>query len=177
MTQSRRARRSRPAASGLRRATPDDYERIAALERLSFDARSGRFSPRQLRALLSNPRAFWLLAAGGGAMACWLEAGNGRRRWARLYSIAVHPELRGQGFAERLIKAGFAWMARRGLSVCRAEVKRSNLAARRLYARLGFQEAATLPDYYGPKQHGLRLVKWLKPPRARSPRRTRTVRR
>jgi len=156
------------AMSGLRQATVDDFNRIAALERACFGASEGEFSPRQLRALLRNPNVFWLIGVDADAVACWLKAGNGRKRWARLYSLAVHPGLRGQGWGERLILAGFAWMARNGLDVCRAEVKQNNTAARRLYAGLGFQEIAVLPHYYEPKHHGVRLIKRLNPTTASS---------
>ncbi|MHB8551827.1 MAG: GNAT family N-acetyltransferase, partial [Acidiferrobacterales bacterium] len=158
---------------------------IAALERECFGAVDGVFSRRQLGRLLANPNAFWMLGADGHAVACWLTASNGRARWARLYSLAVHPGLRGQGWGGRLLRAGVAWMRARGLSVCRAEVKTLNHPARQLYARFGFRENGQLPDYYGPGVDGLRLVLQLrtakskavtaggKPGARRSPRRRR----
>jgi ribosomal-protein-alanine N-acetyltransferase len=144
--------------SGLRRASSADIDHVARLERTCFGADDGIFSRRQLRALLANPCALWLISTDHRAMGCWLEAGNGQTRWARLYSLAVHPALRGQGWGGRLLEAGFVWMRERGLVVCRAEVKANNVAARALYARYGFTEKAFLPDYYGPGHHGLRLV-------------------
>lgn len=155
------------AMNDMNVAKPKDFERIVALEQACFGASDGQFSPRQLRDLLRNPRAFWLLGADGRAMACWLKAGNGDKHWARLYSLAVHPDLRGQRWGERLIHAGFDWMRQNGLDTCRAEVKEDNVAARRLYANLGFEEIARLPDYYGPKQNGIRLIKKLEPTLAR----------
>ncbi|MCL5801067.1 MAG: hypothetical protein M1283_00755, partial [Gammaproteobacteria bacterium] len=74
------------AVTGLRHAGPADLEAIAALEAACFGARDGAFTRRQLRALLANPNAFWLLSLDGRAMACWLKVSNGRARWARLYS-------------------------------------------------------------------------------------------
>jgi ribosomal protein S18 acetylase RimI-like enzyme len=138
-----------------------DVDRIARLEAACFGVDDGMFSRRQLRALVVNPLAFWLLGNDGRAMACWLKAGNGRAHWARLYSLAVHPDLRGLGVGARLLAAGEAWMRREGLVICRAEVKQDNQAARRLYARHGFEEAAVLRDYYAPGVHGLRLIKAL----------------
>jgi [ribosomal protein S18]-alanine N-acetyltransferase len=148
------------ATTGLRRAGRSDLGRIAALESACFTAGEDGFSRRQLRALLANPRAHWLIA-GDGAAACWLVAGNGRARWARLYSLAVHPAARGRGLARRLLAAGDAWMARAGLTTLRAEVKADNLAARRLYAAHGFRELARLPDYYAHGVDGIRLEKRL----------------
>ncbi len=147
--------------TAFRRPGAGDVDRIARLEATCFGAADGAFSRRQLHALLANPLAFWLLSEDGRAMACWLNAGNGRARWARLYSLAVHPDLRGLGVGARLLTEGETWMHREGLNVCRAEVRQDNQAARRLYARHGFQETAVLRDYYAPGVHGLRLVKTL----------------
>ena len=124
-----------------------------------FGKSDGVFSPRQLRNLLNNPNAHWLLSLDGRAMGCWLQVGNGRARWARLYSLAVHPALRGQGWGKRLIEAGFAWMRDEDLTACRAEVKAGNLAARKLYAGCGFREAGLLRDYYAPGVDGVRLFR------------------
>lgn len=145
----------------LRRATGADFAQIAALEQRCFGQADGVFSPRQLRALLANPHAYWLVETQGRACGCWLLARNGRGRWARLYSLAVDPALRGQGWGARLLAAGEDWMRKHALRTCRAEVKADNLAARRLYASHGYGEAGILPDYYGTGLHGVRLVKHL----------------
>jgi len=145
-----------PAA--LRRAGPADLDAIAALEAACFGAGDGAFTRRQLRVLLQNPNAYWLISRDGRAMACWLKVSNGHACWARLYSLAVHPALRGQGLGQQLLKSGFAWMRKQRLTTCRAEVKADNRGARRLYARNGFSETAKLPDYYAKGVDGVRLV-------------------
>lgn len=145
------------SVQGLRQAGPADFAAIAALESACFGTTDGVFSPRQLRALLKNPNAYWLLSLDGQAMACWLKVNNGRARWARLYSLAVHPALRGQGWGKYLIEAGVMWMRMQGLTVCRAEVKTNNQAARRLYAGCDFQESGLLRNYYAPGIDGVRL--------------------
>jgi len=147
------------AVTGLRKAGPADFGRIAALEAACFGMADGVFSPRQLRNLLNNPNAYWLLNLDGKAMGCWLKVSNGRAQWARLYSLAVHPALRGHGWGKRLIEAGFSWMRTEDLTTCRAEVKADNLAARKLYAGCGFQEAGLLRDYYAPGVDGVRLAR------------------
>jgi len=147
------------AITGLRKAGPDDFKNIAALEATCFGTADGSFSYRQLRTLLNNPNAYWLVSLDGKAMACWLKVNNGRARWARLYSLAVHPMLRGQGWGKRLIEAGSDWMRDNGLSICRAEVKADNIAARKLYAACGFKEAGRLRDYYVAGVDGVRLFR------------------
>lgn len=143
---------------GLRRAGPADLDAIAALEAACFGTNDGAFTRHQLRALLKNPNAFWLLSLDGRAMACWLRVSNGRARWARLYSLAVHPALRGQGWGKRLLEAGFTWMRQEDLSTCRAEVMAGNHVALRLYRTFGFRESTPLPDYYAPGVDGVRLA-------------------
>ncbi len=152
--------------SPLRRASAADFADIAALERRCFGQSDGVFTTRQLRALLANPNAYWLVGAEGRACGCWLSARNRHTRWARLYSLAVDPALRGQGWGGRLLAAGEDWMREQGLTVCRAEVKADNHAARRLYASHGYREAGALPDYYGAGLDGVRLVKQLEAQRA-----------
>jgi ribosomal protein S18 acetylase RimI-like enzyme len=147
------------AVTGLRRAGPADLDALAALEAACFGSADGAFSRRQLRELLHNPNACWLISPDARAMTCWLKVANGRARWARLYSLAVHPALRGQGWGGRLLEAGFIWMQQEGLTTCRAEVKADNIAARQLYARHGFQEGRPLRDYYAPGVDGVRLFK------------------
>jgi ribosomal-protein-alanine N-acetyltransferase len=146
------------AVAGLRQAGPADLEAIAALEAACFGTADGAFNRRQLRSLLENPNAFWLLSLDGRAMACWLKVDNGRARWARLYSLAVHPACRGQGWGKRLIEAGLLWAEQHGLDTCRAEVKADNHVARKLYEGFGFRESGLLKDYYGAGVDGVRLA-------------------
>jgi len=146
------------SVTGLRRAGPEDLDAIAALETACFGNSDGAFTRRQLRALLNNPNAFWLLSLDGRAMGCWLQVSNGRARWARLYSLAAHPAVRGQGWGKRLLQAGFNWMKQEGLTTCRAEVKAENHSALSLYAANGFQKCGLLRDYYAPGVDGIRLT-------------------
>lgn len=146
------------SVTGLRRAGPEDLDTVAALEAACFGDADGAFNRRQLKALLRNPNAFWLISPDGRAMTCWLKASNGRARWARLYSLAVHPDARGRGLGKQLLDAGLAWMRKERLATCRAEVKADNRTARRLYAACGFRESGLLRDYYAPGVDGMRLA-------------------
>lgn len=132
-----------------------------ALEVRCFGADEGLFNYRQLRALLKNPRALWLIEDDFSGAACLLIAANRYTRWGRLYSLSVDPRFRQQGIARRLVEQAFVWFREQKLDTCRAEVKIDNIGARRLYASLGFTEKNLLPHYYGLNQHGLRLVRKL----------------
>ncbi|MHB1530191.1 MAG: GNAT family N-acetyltransferase [Acidiferrobacteraceae bacterium] len=144
----------------VRRAGPPDLDTIVAIERACFGETSGGFSRRQIRRLLANPQAYWR-TIDGNAVACWLKTTNGRTTWARLYSLAVNPTVRGQGLATKLLEDGFQWMASEKLVRCFAEVATENQGALNLYHRHGFKERALLPNYYGPGRDGVSLVKKL----------------
>lgn len=143
--------------SAVRTAGTADLEIVRALEWRCFGRDDGGFSGRQLRELFLNPRALWLVAEGGLGAACWLRAGNGRARWARLYSLAVDPAARRRGIGEALVQSGLEHLRAEGFRRFTAECRADNAGARRLYAGLGFREVGPLPSYYGNGLDGLRL--------------------
>ncbi len=63
-------------------------------------------------------------------------------------NLAIRPELRGRGLGVFLLQASLDAAARLGASSATLEVRRSNVAARRLYARAGFYEAGVRRNYY-----------------------------
>jgi [ribosomal protein S18]-alanine N-acetyltransferase len=63
-------------------------------------------------------------------------------------NLAVRPELRGSGLGSVLLQASLDAAAGMGASSATLEVRRSNVAARRLYARAGFREAGVRRNYY-----------------------------
>lgn len=69
-----------------------------------------------------------------------------------LYWIVCRADFRGRGVAGALIGAMEADLGDRGASAVRVEtsVKEAHAAARRLYARHGYPEAARFPDFYEP---------------------------
>jgi ribosomal-protein-alanine N-acetyltransferase len=63
-------------------------------------------------------------------------------------NLAVHPECRGQGLGRRLLAGTLAAGYSMGVRRATLEVRRSNVAAQRLYAAAGFQVVAIRRDYY-----------------------------
>jgi ribosomal-protein-alanine N-acetyltransferase len=84
-----------------------------------------------------------------------------RSRVARIYSVAVSPRARGRGIGAALIRAAERHARRHGRTAMSLEVRKSNRAARTLYARLGYAERERLPRYYEDGAAGLRLRKAL----------------
>jgi polysaccharide biosynthesis protein PslH len=69
-----------------------------------------------------------------------------------ILNIAVHPELRRQGIATELLHAELV----RAPGAHFLEVRESNIAARRLYERLGFEMVGERPGYYeNPPETGI----------------------
>jgi ribosomal-protein-alanine N-acetyltransferase len=63
-------------------------------------------------------------------------------------NLAVRQEFQGRGVGTALLQHVLESGARRGADRATLEVRRSNTPARRLYERLGFEVAATRPNYY-----------------------------
>lgn len=67
---------------------------------------------------------------------------------AELYEIAVAPPWRRRGIARRLLADLLAHLQTRRIAALHLEVAEDNLAARGLYAALGFVETGRRRDYY-----------------------------
>ena len=75
-------------------------------------------------------------------------------------NLAVRGDFRGQGLGTALLEHVLRAGASRGAGRATLEVRRSNAPARRLYERLGFEVAATRPNYYvSPSEDALILWK------------------
>ncbi len=65
-----------------------------------------------------------------------------------LNNVAIRPDRRGRGLGAALVRHVLHEGGLLGARKATLEVRRSNAAARRLYARLGFQEAGVRRNYY-----------------------------
>lgn len=81
----------------------------------------------------------------------------------RLYSIAVLPEARGLGVAEKLINSLGERALLRGKRFMRLEVAVGNAGAIALYKKLGFSQFGMYSDYYDDHTDALRMQKLLVP--------------
>jgi mycothiol synthase len=63
------------------------------------------------------------------------------------FVIGVHPDSRGTGLGRRMVDAGFAHLADRGIRSARVYVDTRNIPAVRLYRSMGFTEHATDVQY------------------------------
>ena len=147
-------------------ASATDVPAIRRIEVASFPNPGEVFNARQIRYLIG--RATVLVArCPGGAVLGW-AAGLVRRGpsgcTGRVYALAVAPEGRGQGVGRALTERLIQLLRGRGAGRIFLEVRADNHAAIGLYRMLGFVDYLSLPDYYQPGVHGLRMV--LEPPAA-----------
>jgi ribosomal protein S18 acetylase RimI-like enzyme len=143
----------------VRGASPDDLTPAMLLEKNCFDAYC--LSIRQLRYLQRSPNAVFQVAQAAGEIVgegIALVRHHKRSLTGRLYSLAVHPNHRGQGIGNRLLKTTLAELVARGAKRVFLEVEQANLAAVKLYERHGFRSIGILPDYYGDGRHGIHMV-------------------
>jgi len=78
----------------------------------------------------------------------------------QINNVAVRPELRGRGYGRALVEHALGHAQAAGARAAFLEVRRSNIAARRLYATLGFVQAGERPRYYStPEEDALVLVR------------------
>lgn len=146
-------------AARIRRARPEDAAALLALEQ-HFPG--DRMSARSLRHLLRAPSAaIWVAERDGAALAALILLTRRDTRNARIYSLVVAPPARGTGLAQRLVGAAERQARRSKKALISLEVRADNLAARSLYARLGYGEIAPLRAYYEDGADGLSLGKIL----------------
>ena len=88
----------------------------------------------------------WALSSDGvlvGYICFWIFAGE-----THLMNVAVHEEWRGKGLGGRLIAKMIDVGISEGAETAWLEVRPSNLIARSLYKKVGFEEVGLRPRYY-----------------------------
>lgn len=135
----------------FRNANLNDTDALVRLENRCFT--EDRISRRSFRRFIDMPRDRVILAERGGQLVGYsLVLMKANTRLARIYSIAVAPETRGQGLGEALIRESERQAAEADRILMRLEVRTDNHGAIALYRRLGYRQFGTWRDYY--EDHG-----------------------
>jgi ribosomal protein S18 acetylase RimI-like enzyme len=145
-----------------RAATLEDMDALVALEQQCFD--DDRISRRQFRHMLTRANAAVLVEERAGRVVGDVVVLFSRATSvARLYSLAVAPEMRGQGVAKSLLHAAeqVAWSKHR--AYMRLEVRKDNSTAVALYERHGYRRFGEWLDYYDDHADAWRYEKSLSP--------------
>lgn len=163
-----------PDGVTVRAATASDVPGAVALEQACFEG-DVRLSERQLTHLQRRESAVFLVAVhegevvGEGIALMRQHKSRGGRAAppsGRVYSLAVHPDRRGQQLGRQLLQAMLAHLVARGVRRVYLEVEQDNARAIALYERLGFRWIGYLPDYYGPGRTASHMICELAQPAA-----------
>jgi ribosomal-protein-alanine acetyltransferase len=124
----------------------DDLDHVVALEAAAFTNPWSRDAlERDLRS--ADVVRVYVLEDGEGRLigfcGCWFVFDE-----LHINTLAVAEQFRRRGHATRLLRFVLAEAAAAGLTCATLEVRRSNLAALRLYDRFGFDVRGVRRDYY-----------------------------
>lgn len=124
--------------------TAEDVKEIAELDKKCFAI---PWSEKSFYDETENPLAVYFVARDGGKCigyaGFWNVSGEGD-----ITNVAVLPEYRQNGIGSRLIETVIKKAAELKLSLLTLEVRRSNLAAQKLYLKYGFEVIGGRKRYY-----------------------------
>ncbi len=133
-----------------------DVPQIAALEKECF---SDPWSEQSVDSELDNPLSLWLVCREGERILGYVGSQTVLGE-TDMMNVAVSPDARRRGIAQRLIGALEEQLRRQGSHSLSLEVRPSNTAAVSLYRKMGFTQVGRRPNYYRhPKEDGLILRK------------------
>ena len=136
--------------------TRDHVKAVAELEKICF---RDPWSENSVASELDNSLALWLVAEVDGEVAGYIGSQTVMGE-TDMMNVAVHPEYRRQGVAERLVISLIEHLRLRSSHCLTLEVRASNEPAKNLYAKLGFVEIGCRKNYYrNPKEDALILRK------------------
>ena len=129
---------------------------VAALEKLCF---SDPWSENSVASELENELSLWLVALEGDTVAGYVGSQSVMGE-SDMMNIAVHPDYRRMGLAERLVASLVEALAESGNHSLTLEVRASNAPAIGLYEKTGFAQVGRRKNYYrNPKEDALILRK------------------
>jgi ribosomal-protein-alanine N-acetyltransferase len=146
-----------PVNLNLRLATVDDAAEIAAMSRDLIEMGLGwSWTAARVARNIRSASTLNVVACVPGRLAGFAIMYFGDEH-AHLSLLAVRPEWQRAGLGRRLVD----WLEESalvaGIGTVRLELRASNRAARRFYARLGFAEIARVPAYYGGVETAVRM--------------------
>jgi ribosomal-protein-alanine N-acetyltransferase len=126
--------------------TVEDLPEVVEIERASFaNPWSGSLFLQELQ--VSFSRIILARRAGeeiAGYLCRWVVADE-----MHILNVAVHPRYRGRGVGAVLMREALREARDRRAVAVTLEVRRTNLAGRRLYESFGVEEVGARPNYYG----------------------------
>jgi len=129
---------------------------VAELEKTCF---ADPWSEKSIASELDHTWSLWLVALDDNNVVGYIGSQTAVDE-TDVMNVAVHPDYRRRGIAERLIGILVAELKDRGSRALMLEVRSSNAPAIALYEKLGFSQVGCRKNYYrNPKEDALILRK------------------
>jgi ribosomal-protein-alanine N-acetyltransferase len=128
----------------IRRSKPDDATKIAEMEEKYF---SDSWQKKDIFSYVCSEDGMCFTALENGEPIAYL-IGRIIAPEAEIYRIAVDENHRRRGVGYRLLSYALKTERGRGLEATFLEVRKKNIAARRLYLAYGFREIGERKNYY-----------------------------
>lgn len=128
----------------IRRARPDDATRIAEMEEEYF---SDPWQKKDIFSYICSEDGMCFTALENGVPIAYV-IGRIIAPEGEIYRIAVDENYRRRGVGYRLLSFALKTERGRGLEATFLEVRKKNIAARRLYLAYGFREIGERKNYY-----------------------------
>lgn len=128
---------------------------IAQLEKLCF---SDPWSEKSIETELSCRLSCWLVALEEDTLIGYVGSQTVIDE-SDMMNLAVHPDHRRQGVAEKLVKALENALKDRGSKALTLEVRASNAPAIALYEKIGFQQVGLRKNYYRNPREDARILR------------------
>ena len=129
---------------------------VAQLEKLCF---SCPWSEKSVVSELENPLSLWIVAVDENIVVGYVGSQSVMGE-ADMMNLAVLPEYRRKGIAEKLVSSLIQELSKNNVSSLTLEVRASNAPAITLYEKLDFSKIGCRPGYYrNPREDALVLKK------------------
>ena len=125
--------------------TSEHVSQVAELEKLCFGTEA--WSEKSVASELTNQLSLWLVALDGERVSGYVGSQSVLGE-SDMMNVAVHPDYRRQGIAEKLCLALVEALKEKGNHCLTLEVRASNEPAKALYEKLGFIQVGLRKNYY-----------------------------
>lgn len=144
----------------IRRARPSDYPALRALEDLAFQPWR-RASVKSLKRSLGSPRqSVWVIdhPTKKGELAALLVLWHHKTR-LRVYDVATHPDVRGQGLGYALMQHTEALARKAGCRDVSLEADAKDTPLIAWYRKQGYEVVDRMPHFYVGGRPAVRMRK------------------
>ena len=125
--------------------TSEHVSQVAELEKLCFGTEA--WSEKSVASELTNQLSLWLVALDGERVSGYVGSQSVLGE-SDMMNVAVHPDYRRQGIAEKLCLVLVEALKEKGNHCLTLEVRASNEPAKALYEKLGFIQVGLRKNYY-----------------------------